>query len=231
MDLERRAKMHAALGDPVRLGLVDRLALSDLSPSELGDVAGVRSNLLAHHLGVLEDAGIVARQRSEGDGRRTYVRLRLDDPSVRVLLPESIRPAGLRARRVLFVCTHNSARSKLAAALWGRASEIATASAGTHPANRVHPRAERTALRHHIQLPRETAPFDDVVRRGDLVVSVCDQAHEELAVSATPPALHWAVPDPVRRRTARAFDDAFAEITERVQTLASALNTRSAPRP
>jgi len=229
VDVERRARMHAALGDPVRLGLVDRLALSDLSPGELGDLAGLRSNLLAHHLGVLEDAGIVTRRQSEGDRRRTYVRLRLDDPAVRALVPGPMRPPGLRARRIMFVCTHNSARSKLAAAAWTRASDIPTTSAGTDPAHRVHPRAARTALRHDLRLSGATALFDDVVRKDDLVVSVCDQAHEELSMSPKAPDLHWAVPDPVPRETDRAFEDAFTEITSRVQTLARALASRARP--
>ena len=33
------------------------------------------SNLLAHHLHVLEQAGVITRRRSEGDRRRTYLRL------------------------------------------------------------------------------------------------------------------------------------------------------------
>jgi ArsR family transcriptional regulator, arsenate/arsenite/antimonite-responsive transcriptional repressor / arsenate reductase (thioredoxin) len=227
VEIERRAKMHAALGDPVRLGLVDRLALSDLSPSELGEVAGLRSNLLAHHLGVLEEAGIIGRQQSQGDRRRSYVRLRLDDPAVRALVPDLGRPKGVRARRVVFVCTQNSARSKLAAAAWGRASEIPATSAGTHPAERVHLRAERTALKHQLRLTPGTSLFDDVVRSGDLVVSVCDQAHEELSAWANQPALHWSVPDPVLRDTDPAFERAFTEIASRVRTLAGALTVRT----
>jgi hypothetical protein len=35
VDVERRAAVHAALGDPVRLVLVDELVLSDRSPVEL----------------------------------------------------------------------------------------------------------------------------------------------------------------------------------------------------
>ena len=34
--VERRAALHAALGEPVRLAIVDELALSDLTPSVLG---------------------------------------------------------------------------------------------------------------------------------------------------------------------------------------------------
>ncbi|MBX9399206.1 hypothetical protein K4749_37950 [Streptomyces sp. TRM72054] len=39
----------------------------------------------------------------------------------------------------VFVCTHNSARSHLAAAVWKGRSTVPTASAGTDPARGVHP--------------------------------------------------------------------------------------------
>ena len=43
--------------------------------------------------------------------------------------------------RALFVCTRNSARSQLAAALWRSLAGAPAESAGTHPADRVHPGA------------------------------------------------------------------------------------------
>ena len=46
--------MHAALGEPARLAIVDELAVSDRSPKELGERLDIPSNLLAHHLTVLE---------------------------------------------------------------------------------------------------------------------------------------------------------------------------------
>ena len=41
----------------------------------------------------------------------------------------------------LFVCTHNSARSQLAATLWRRRTGAPATSAGTHPAREIHPGA------------------------------------------------------------------------------------------
>jgi DNA-binding transcriptional ArsR family regulator len=109
-DLERRAAVHAALADPARLAITDTLADSDASPSELAAMLAMPSNLLAHHLRALEGAGIVTRHRSEGDRRRSYLRL------VAGSLDTRAGPRGRSARRVLFVCTANSARSHLAAA-------------------------------------------------------------------------------------------------------------------
>lgn len=65
--VEYRAARHAALADPLRLRITDLVMDSDLSSSELREALGVSSNLLAHHLGVLERAGVVDRLHSEGD--------------------------------------------------------------------------------------------------------------------------------------------------------------------
>src|SRR5215218_2002621 len=128
-----RAQRHAALGDPTRLTIVDELLASDRAPVELQRIAGVPSNLLAHHLDVLEEVGLIARSRSSGDGRRRYIHLHRD--ALDGLIPGRRQRAG----RALFVCTHNSARSQLAAALWTQLTHEPADSAGTHPAARVHP--------------------------------------------------------------------------------------------
>jgi protein-tyrosine-phosphatase len=215
--LRRRARVHAALGDPARLAIVDALALGDASPGEIADDLALPTNLVAHHLNVLRDAGLVVRTRSEGDRRRTY--LRLEPATLAALAP----PRFDASHRVVFVCTHNSARSQLAAALWRHRTGRAVASAGTHPAARVHPRAVTVARRHGLTLdPAGTAHVDDVVHAGDLVVAVCDNAHEELTGGARP-RLHWSVPDPVRLGTAAAFERAYADLADRVDRLAPAL--------
>jgi len=45
---------------------------------------------------------------------------------------------------------------------------------------------------------------------ADLVVAVCDNAHEDLEPGL--PRLHWSIPDPVRVGTDAAFDAAYDEI-------------------
>jgi protein-tyrosine-phosphatase len=226
-ELVARAQIHAALGEPARLAIVDTLALGDASPGELAQALGLPTNLLAHHLKVLDQARILDRIRSEGDRRRTYLRLRIDALA-------SLTPAPLReAPRVVFVCTHNSARSQLAAALWAQRSRIPATSAGTEPARRVHPRAVKVARRHGLTVdPHRTAHVTDVVSRDDLVVAVCDNAHEHLATQLTGQPvrrLHWSVPDPVPSDTDAAFEAAYADIAARIERLAPALTPRSAP--
>lgn len=219
-----RARVHAALSDPARLAIIDTLVLGDAAPGELSAALGMPSNLLAHHLKVLGDTGLVLRTRSEGDRRRTYVRL---VPDALASIASPAPPAAVT--RLVFVCTHNSARSQLAAALWTRSSRIPAASAGTQPADRVHPRAMRVARRHGLHLdPKGTAHVDDVVGRDDLVVAVCDNAHEHLP-AATPPRLHWSIRDPAPADTDSAFEAAYADIAARVERLTPILRDRSRP--
>lgn len=212
VDVVARARVHAALGDVVRLSIVDRLVVSDASPGELGRLLDLPTNLVAHHIRVLEDVGLVTRTRSEGDRRRSYLRL------VPERLTHSVVPGIVAGARVVFVCTHNSARSQFAAAMWGERSSVPAASGGTEPADRVHPRAVRCGRRHGLDLSRvRPVSVEGVVRPGDLVISVCDQAHEQLPTGGT--RLHWSVPDPARVDTDRAFEDAYAEISRRVDQL------------
>ena len=214
--VDQRARILSALAEPVRLAMVDHLLLGDASPSELGAHVGLGSNLLAHHLRVLEEAGVVDRVRSEGDRRRSYVQLRTDHPLVLVAATSttSLTPAP----RVIFVCTANSARSQLAAASWNQLSPIPATSAGTHPGPRIHPRAIAAAHRHGLRLgSARPVPVADQLHDGDLVVAVCDNAHEELATDL--PRLHWSVPDPVRVDTDAAFETAYTDIHRRVRHL------------
>jgi len=213
--LARRAALHAALADPARLAITDTLQAGDASPSELAAMLAMPSNLLAHHLHVLQQAAIITRRRSEGDRRRTY--LQLVPGTLDTLAPPTTRAA----LRVLFVCTANSARSHLAAALWRRASTTPAISAGTHPAPAIDPGAIAAAQRHRLPLPRlRPRHISDIRHHGDLIITVCDLAHEELAEPAT---VHWSIPDPVPAGDPASFDAALAQLADRVQRLAPRL--------
>ncbi len=215
-DLERRAGIFAALADQTRLRIVDLLTLGDLSSSEIGTALDLRSNLIAHHLGVLESAQIIARTRSEFDRRRSYIGLRPEVFST--LAPPSVAPP----RRVLFVCTANSARSQLAEAIWRDTSPVAVASAGTRPAEKVNPEATASAARHGLVIDGDHQPrhLDDVRADGDLVITVCDDAHERLHDSDD---LHWSIRDPARIGTAAAFDATFDALVQRIRAFSSRL--------
>jgi len=215
MDVRERARIHAALGDPARLRIVDELVRSDRTFQELARAAGLPGNAAAHHLEVLESAGLIVRRVSEGDRRRRYISLRHDGLEGLDALASSPR------RAVLFVCTHNSARSQFAAALWRSRTGGAADSAGTQPADRVHPKAVRAAAELGLDLSTARPKgYAAVSAQPDLVVSVCDRAREA-GLPFEAPAIHWSVPDPVPAGTPEAFRAAFADLSQRIDRLAA----------
>jgi protein-tyrosine-phosphatase len=216
MDLSERARVHAALGDAHRLRVVDHLFLGDATFQELVEATGVRGNLVAHHLDVLEAAGLIERRTSDGDRRRRYISLRHD--RLDGLAPVAVIPAG----PVLFVCTHNSARSQFAAALWRARTGGDAESAGSEPAPSVHPRAVESAKGWGVDLSGAVPKgYDSLDTAPELVVSVCDRARES-GLPADAPALHWSIPDPVAAADPGAFRSAFRTIAGRIDRLVTA---------
>ena len=209
--LAQRVKVHAALGEPVRLAIVDELAACDRSPRELGERLDLSASLLAHHLDVLAEAGLVTRGRSHADRRRRYLRL---TDSARVFA----QPIEVDAARpVVFLCTHNSARSQLAAAIWTRRVGGPASSAGTAPADRVHPEAVAAGQRAGLDL---TGCRPRVIERLDAasqVVTVCDSVHEALPVRDD--WWHWSIADPIISEAPDAFDAVVHEIHHRIDHL------------
>lgn len=211
----KRARIHAALGDETRLAMVDLLALGDLSVQELGEAVELPGNLLAHHLGVLESAGVISRRVSEGDRRRRYIVLDRETLSD-LVVPRSVRPTS-----VLFVCSHNSARSQYAAGRWVQMTGSSALSAGVDPASRVNPMAVTVAAESGVDLSSAVPKgYEAIDVTPDLVVSVCDRAREsDLPVARQ--HLHWSIPDPVPVGRVAAFRRAFAEIDTRLEQLLS----------
>jgi arsenate reductase len=105
-------------------------------------------------------------------------------------------------RKVLFLCTGNSARSQLAEALVNArlGDNWDAVSAGTKPAGYVHPNAVRALQEIGINHAGRSKHADEF--RGvpfDLVVTVCDQAAEECPVWLGPGRrVHLGFPDPAK---------------------------------
>lgn len=214
MDLRVRALRHAALGDERRLLIVDQLAVGDRTVAELGELVGMGGNLLAHHLDVLDDAGLIDRHVSEGDHRRRYVSLRLEEVTTWA------SPFQPKVGNVVFVCTHNSARSQFAAALWQRVTGSDASSAGTEPAERVHPKAIQVAAELGVDISMAVpAGYESLGPDIDVLISVCDKANEAVVPNARE-RLHWSIPDPVMLGTLASFRSAFDKIARRIEYLA-----------
>ena len=71
-------------------------------------------------------------------------------------------------------------------------------------------------------IPRK---LERVGKLPGIVVTVCDQAHEELSPDDS--WLHWSVPDPVTDGSRAAFDAALAELSERIGVLTG--DSKAAP--
>jgi arsenate reductase (thioredoxin) len=102
--------------------------------------------------------------------------------------------------RVLFVCTHNSARSQIAEALLGRygGADFEVHSAGTE-ATRVNPLAIRVLAESGIDWSgaRSKVITEFLGRRFDYVITVCDRARETCPVfPGSTNTLHWGLDDP-----------------------------------
>jgi protein-tyrosine-phosphatase/DNA-binding transcriptional ArsR family regulator len=224
------------LGDPLRWRVVSELALSDRRVSELTQLVDEPQNLVSYHLRELRDAGLVTSRRSSFDGRDVYYRTDLDrcaqqvcavgaavQPGLRlVVAPPSPQRRG-RTRRVLFLCTGNSARSQMAEALLEHRSghTIQARSAGSHP-KPLHPNAVRVMAERSIDLAGHSSKHLRRFARNhfDLVVTLCDRVREvcpEFPNGAD--TAHWSMPDP----SAAGDDDeatypAFEQIADELET-------------
>jgi arsenate reductase len=111
-----------------------------------------------------------------------------------------MKESFVKKKRVLIICTGNSARSQMAEALLRHeASEFYEIfSAGTHPAP-VRPEAV-TVMREisvdiSAQRPKPIAEFQG--QQFDFIITVCDKAREECPVfSGETKWLHWPFEDP-----------------------------------
>jgi arsenate reductase len=105
-----------------------------------------------------------------------------------------------RRIRVLFLCTHNSARSQMAEGILRYLGDdrVESYSAGT-VATRVHPLAIAVMAEKGIDISRQRSKSvaELAGELFDYVVTVCDNARETCPIfPGAPEHLHWSIPDP-----------------------------------
>lgn len=132
-------------------------------------------------------------------------------------------------KRLLFVCTGNSARSQMAEAILNANSEgrFAAASGGSRPAAQVNPFALATLKEFGIPWSGHPPRGLESLRneRWDYVITVCDRAKESCPIFPGAPALaHWSLPDPAAvegddAAKLAAFRDSFLDIRRRIDLL------------
>src|SRR5215468_4487451 len=103
-------------------------------------------------------------------------------------------------RRVLFLCTHNSARSQMAEGFLRQLAgdRFEAASAGTE-ATQVHPLAIRAMHEVGVDLGPHTSKTVDALleRRWDCVITVCERANGQCPLfPGQTVRLHWSFEDP-----------------------------------
>jgi len=189
--------------DVARLRLLVSLRRLGLPPVDAGRLAGLcleRGGIDLDLAPVLADQrAAIARQRDD-----------LDRLESELLDLELTMAAAGRARRitnvpdspirVLFVCTHNSARSQIAEALLARygGPDFEVHSAGTE-ATRVNPFAVSVLTELDIDWSgaRSKVITEFLDQEFDYVITVCDRARETCPVfPGSQNTLHWGLDDP-----------------------------------
>ena len=124
--------------------------------------------------------------------------------------------------RVLFLCTHNSARSQMAEGLLRRTAEdrFEARSAGTE-ATRVRPEAIEAMREIGIDISGQKSETLDryLGEPFDYVVTVCDDANEACPVfPGAKRRLHWSLPDP-SAVTGEGRAETFRAVRDRIRAL------------
>jgi ArsR family transcriptional regulator, arsenate/arsenite/antimonite-responsive transcriptional repressor / arsenate reductase (thioredoxin) len=240
------------LGNDVRRRLVRALALSDRKVNELVEGGSQPANLVSYHLGQLRAAGLVAERRSSADARDVYYSLDLERLQAAfrgsagtihpIIWPEAepstaaaSHPAAGAPTRVLFLCTHNSARSQIAEAILRHRAGAAVdvRSAGSHPSH-VHPLALRTLGELGIDAARLHAKPMSSFAGGhfDYVITLCDRVREVCpSWPGEPEQIHWSLPDPSvvdgsEEEALLAFRRTAVELSRRVRYLLAVIAKR-----
>ncbi len=234
MILTQPPTLVGLLAHELRWTAVKKLGMGDYRVQELAEQLQQPMNLVSYHLKMLRDEGLVMTRRSEADGRDVYYHLNL--PRLRTLYQDmgmALHPALLhleavdsqmspRGLSVLFVCTHNSARSQMAEGLMRSLAgdRLQIASAGSEPST-IHPDCIRTMQTMGIaiegQYAKALSEFEG--QHFDYVITVCDRARE---ICPTFPAvrsyLHWGYGDPVKVQDAAEREQLFTHIARDLKT-------------
>jgi protein-tyrosine-phosphatase/DNA-binding transcriptional ArsR family regulator len=264
MDEAQVIRALGALAQETRLRLFRLLVVAGpqgLTPGSMAETLGASGTVLSFHLKELHAAGLVQVQRQ---GRHQIYRAAitpmnellsyltahccqgefcLEPPlldctascSVSSTHQESFTMSKPSVYNVLFICTHNSARSIMAEALLNQlgAGKFRAYSAGSRPASHVHPQALALLQRHKI--PTEglrSKNWEEFAQpdapQMDFVLTVCDQAAGETCPlwPGQPMSAHWGLQDPASvpnspENVEKAFSEVFRLLHRRISLFLS----------
>lgn len=207
------SRLFRALADDTRLAVVRMLARTDLKAGEIVRALRAPQSAVSYHLRLLHAAGIVRDRQSSVDARDVYYSLDLDrlqalyvaagealHPGILPIPEGDAAPGNNPPLRVLFLCTHNSARSQLAEAILRKiGGELVDASSAGSVAADVHPTTKRLLREMGIDPGRHVSKTLDrfVGQSFDDIITVCDRVRESCPVfPGDPQRIHWSFPDP-----------------------------------
>jgi protein-tyrosine-phosphatase/DNA-binding transcriptional ArsR family regulator len=202
------------LAHEVRWELLLHLAQSDYRVQELVERVGRPMNLVSYHLAQLRQGHLVRERRSSKDGRDVYYSLAVDRlAELYAASGAAIHPfvnaqaaatapavTGDAPTRVLFLCTHNSARSQMAEALLRQfgGTRMEAFSAGTEPLP-IHPATIGTLAEMGIDASAQQSKHLDTFagQSFDYIITVCDTVRDLcLDFPGSPERIHWSFADP-----------------------------------
>ena len=230
-----------ALADETRLAIVRLLMATDLRAGEVVERLKVPPNVASYHLKQLRALGVLRDRRSSSDARDVYYSLDLERlQALYFEAGDALHPALSSGRadeqettfldrplRVLFLCTHNSARSQLAEGILRclGGDRVEAFSAGSHPSE-VHPDTRELLQEWGIDPTSHNAkPLSRFLGQTfDYVITVCDRVREECPTfPGDPKQMHWSIADPLAIEDAyerrRAFCEVRRELHTRIQYL------------
>lgn len=232
------------LAHHIRWRILLTLAKSDYRVEELVKQIKQPHNLISYHLKRLRLNRLVTERRSSLDARDIYYSLNLDQfrqsyiqagqslhPALSEAIPQTKpqdKATTYRPARVLFLCTHNSARSQMAEGLLRKlgGDQVEVFSAGSEPTS-LHPLALKVMSKMGIDLSQHRSKHlnEFIGQNFDFIVTVCDRVREACPVfPADPEQIHWSIPDPAavesnRQTQERAFANAANELRTRIEFL------------
>jgi arsenate reductase (thioredoxin) len=142
--------------------------------------------------------------------------------------------AVMKTYNILFLCTHNSARSVLGEALASThpSGRFVGYSAGSTPGTSVNPFAKKLALEMgYDESKLRSKSWDEYAvpdaPKMDFIITVCDNAAGEVCPfwPGKPATAHWGFPDPSQVQGSdedkiRAFEDVMIGLKKRIDLLA-----------
>jgi ArsR family transcriptional regulator, arsenate/arsenite/antimonite-responsive transcriptional repressor / arsenate reductase (thioredoxin) len=232
------------LAHDIRWRILLALSKSDYRVEELVKQVKHPHNLVSYHLKRLRLQSLVNERRSSADGRDIYYSLNLDQfRHLYVQTGQSVHPAlGDGSTQpesetelsknlpvhILFLCTHNSARSQMAEALLRKigGDRVEVFSAGSEPTS-IHPLAMKVMSQYGIDLSNQRSKHlsEYIGQHFDYIVTVCDRVREACpAFPGDPDQIHWSFPDPVAiegnmQTKEKSFRDIANELTTRIHYL------------